>query len=134
MHADTQIGTAAAARTTISPRAAVLGVGLCIAVMLAVFWPTTVSMVDTWWRSATYQHCFFVIPIFMWLVWGERDWCFTPAFLDEFRTRFPAAEALRLPDAGHYVFEDAHERIVSHVRDFLAAHQATNRTAMPNEH
>ena len=73
MHADTQIGTAAAARTAFSPRAAVLGVGLCVAVVLAVFWPTTVSIVETWWRSATYQHCFFVIPIFMWLVWGQRN-------------------------------------------------------------
>ena len=73
MHADTQIGTAAAARTAFSPRAAVLGVGLCVAVVLAIFWPTTLSTFETWWRSATYQHCFFVIPIFMWLVWGQRD-------------------------------------------------------------
>lgn len=52
-------------------------------------------------------------------VWGERDWCFTPAFLEEFLARFPDAESLRLPDAGHYVFEDAHERIVPRVREFL---------------
>lgn len=56
----------------------------------------------------------------MLLVWGERDWCFTPAFLDEFQQRFPQAETLRLPDAGHYVFEDAPERILPRVREFLA--------------
>jgi haloalkane dehalogenase len=54
-------------------------------------------------------------------IWGERDWCFTPAFLDEFLERFPQAESFRLADAGHYVFEDAHERIVPRVREFLHA-------------
>jgi cis-3-alkyl-4-acyloxetan-2-one decarboxylase len=55
----------------------------------------------------------------MLFVWGERDWCFTRAFLEEFQRRFPQAETLRLPDAGHYVFEDAPERILPRVRDFL---------------
>jgi cis-3-alkyl-4-acyloxetan-2-one decarboxylase len=58
----------------------------------------------------------------MLLVWGERDWCFTTDFLREFEKRFPQAETLRLPDAGHYVFEDAGERLVPRVREFLAAH------------
>src|ERR1700685_3880837 len=53
------------------------------------------------------------------LVWGERDWCFTTEFLVEFQRRFPQAETLLLPDAGHYVFEDAHERIVPRVEAFL---------------
>jgi pimeloyl-ACP methyl ester carboxylesterase len=56
----------------------------------------------------------------MLLVWGERDWCFTTEFLDEFQRRFPHAETLRLPDAGHYVFEDAAEPIIARVREFLA--------------
>jgi cis-3-alkyl-4-acyloxetan-2-one decarboxylase len=56
----------------------------------------------------------------MLLVWGERDWCFTTEFLDEFQRRFPQAEALRLPDAGHYVFEDAAEPILARVKEFLA--------------
>lgn len=55
-------------------------------------------------------------------IWGERDWCFTPVFLDEFLERFPKAEVLRLPDAGHYVFEDAPERIIPRVREFLEKH------------
>lgn len=55
-------------------------------------------------------------------VWGERDWCFTTAFLDEFLRRFPRAETLRFPDAGHYVFEDAHERILPRLRQFLSDH------------
>jgi haloalkane dehalogenase len=64
----------------------------------------------------------------MLFVWGERDWCFTPPFLDEFLTRFPEAESLRLADAGHYVFEDAHERIIPRVREFLRAHPLSSST------
>lgn len=57
----------------------------------------------------------------MLFVWGERDWCFTTKFLDEFTQRFPQAEVFRIADAGHYVFEDAHERIVPRLREFFSA-------------
>ena len=53
------------------------------------------------------------------LIWGMRDWCFTPAFLERFIEFFPEAEVHRLADAGHYVVEDAFERIVPLVEDFL---------------
>jgi haloalkane dehalogenase len=56
----------------------------------------------------------------MLLVWGQRDWCFTTDFLSEFQRRFPQADTLLLPDAGHYVFEDAHERIIPRVEEFLS--------------
>ncbi len=56
------------------------------------------------------------------LIWGMRDWCFTPAMLDRFRAIFPLAETHRLEDAGHYVIEDAHERIVPIFVDFCARH------------
>lgn len=58
----------------------------------------------------------------MLLVWGMKDWCFTPAFLEEFERRFPNAESLRIADAGHYVFEDAWQRIVPRMREFLGTH------------
>lgn len=58
----------------------------------------------------------------MLFLWGMRDWCFTPAFLDEFLARFPQAEALRFSEAGHYVFEDAYEVIIPRLREFLTAH------------
>lgn len=61
----------------------------------------------------------------MLFVWGEKDWCFTTHFLDEFEQRFPKAETLRLPEAGHYVFEDAHEKIIPRVREFLKNGQPT---------
>ncbi|MGQ0634943.1 MAG: alpha/beta fold hydrolase [Planctomycetaceae bacterium] len=58
----------------------------------------------------------------MLFVWGLRDWCFTPEFLDEFLQRFPQAEALRLPEAGHYVLEDAHELALPRIAEFLERH------------
>lgn len=54
-------------------------------------------------------------------IWGMRDWCFTPYFLERFLEFFPHAEVHRLFDASHYVIEDAHERIVPLVERFLAA-------------
>lgn len=56
------------------------------------------------------------------LIWGERDWCFTPAFRQEFERRFPAAEVLRLEGSGHYVFEDAVEEIIARLRQFFGVH------------
>jgi haloalkane dehalogenase len=56
------------------------------------------------------------------ILWGERDFVFNDAFLAEWRRRLPHAEVHTFPDAGHYVLEDAHERIVPKVADFLARH------------
>lgn len=53
------------------------------------------------------------------LLWGEKDWCFTTHFRDEFQKRLPNAEVFSIPDAGHYVFEDAHEVIIPRMREFL---------------
>lgn len=56
----------------------------------------------------------------MQLIWGMKDWCFTPGqFLSEFRRRFPNAQSLELPNAGHYVFEDAAEEVLKQARQFL---------------
>jgi haloalkane dehalogenase len=53
------------------------------------------------------------------LIWGMRDWCFRPECLERFVKHWPQAEVHRLADCGHYVVEDAHERIVPLVRKFL---------------
>jgi len=52
-------------------------------------------------------------------IWGMQDWCFTSTCLDRFLAVFPDAEVHRLVDAGHYVIEDAHERIVPLVERFV---------------
>jgi haloalkane dehalogenase len=56
------------------------------------------------------------------LIWGERDWCFTPAFRRIFEVRLPKAESHPLKDAGHYVFEDEPEEVLKIIQAFLAAH------------
>lgn len=53
------------------------------------------------------------------MIWGMKDWCFTPECLERFMKHFPNADVHRLQDAGHYVVEDAHERIVPLVREFI---------------
>ena len=58
----------------------------------------------------------------MQLLWGLKDFVFDRAFFEEWRRRFPQAEAVAYPDAGHYVLEDAHERLVPAVRRFLDTH------------
>ncbi len=54
------------------------------------------------------------------LIWGMQDFCFTPAFLDQMKVRAPHAEVAALPDAAHYVVEDAHEQIVPRLTNWLA--------------
>lgn len=56
------------------------------------------------------------------LIWGMRDWCFTPDFLDRFLEFLPEAEVHRIPDAGHYLVEDAHEKIAPLIEDFMRRH------------
>lgn len=63
------------------------------------------------------------------MIWGMKDWCFRPSCLTRFETHFPQAEVHRLSDAGHYVVEDAHERIVPLLRDFLARHRLPREAA-----
>ena len=56
------------------------------------------------------------------LIWGMRDWCFTPKFLERFREFLPQADVCFLADAGHYVVEDAYEKIVPLLDDFAKRH------------
>jgi len=56
----------------------------------------------------------------MLICWGLRDFVFDHHFLSEWRRRFPDAEVNVFEDAGHYVLEDAGERIIAIVKAFLA--------------
>jgi haloalkane dehalogenase len=55
----------------------------------------------------------------MLLGWGMKDFCFTPAYLAEWRRRFPRAESQAFPNAGHYVLEDAGTELAPLVAEFL---------------
>lgn len=55
------------------------------------------------------------------ICWGARDPVFTVRdFLAEWQARFPQAEVHIFEDAGHYVVEDAHERIAPLLVKFVA--------------
>ncbi len=41
------------------------------------------------------------------LLWGMKDFCFTPDFLEGFQQRLPKAKVHPFSQAGHYVLEDA---------------------------
>ncbi len=56
------------------------------------------------------------------LLWGARDFCFTPAFLERWRRELPDAEVRVFPDAGHYLLEEASAEILPLLRGFLARH------------
>jgi cis-3-alkyl-4-acyloxetan-2-one decarboxylase len=66
------------------------------------------------------------------LIWGMRDWCFRPSCLDRFRQHWPEAEVHPQGDCGHYVVEDAHERIVPLIRAFLDQHPIDLEVASKN--
>jgi haloalkane dehalogenase len=55
------------------------------------------------------------------IVWAMKDPAFTPLFLDRWLETFPHARVVRLPDASHYLQEDAHERIVPELLRVLEA-------------
>jgi pimeloyl-ACP methyl ester carboxylesterase len=56
----------------------------------------------------------------MLIIWGAKDFCFTVQdFLKGWQERFPYAETVIMADAGHYVVEDAHERMVPLMLEFL---------------
>ena len=54
------------------------------------------------------------------ILWGERDWCFTPQFREEWQKRFPNAYVHRFNDAGHYLIEDEANGVISRIRDFAS--------------
>lgn len=53
------------------------------------------------------------------LVWGMRDWCFTPECLRRFQAVWPDAVATELADAGHWIVEDAPNEVESALRELL---------------
>jgi haloalkane dehalogenase len=54
------------------------------------------------------------------IMWAMKDIAFTPDMLDQLWLKtFPDAEVERIADAGHYLQEDAHERIVPALIEFL---------------
>jgi len=54
------------------------------------------------------------------IVWGQRDWCFTPRFRAQWQSRLPAAKVVPIADAGHLVTEEAPREVEAELRALLA--------------
>jgi len=55
----------------------------------------------------------------MLICWGDDDFCFTPTFRAEWERRFPDATVHAWTDVGHYVMEDAPDRLIAEMDAWL---------------
>ncbi len=55
----------------------------------------------------------------MLICWGEHDFVFDNDYLAEWQRRFPDAEVHAFSDAGHYLLEDAPDRVVAIIKKFF---------------
>ncbi len=53
------------------------------------------------------------------ICWGMQDFCFDEGYLNRWIGLLPQAKVHRFENAGHYVLEDAHEKILPLVKEFL---------------
>ncbi len=64
------------------------------------------------------------LPIFrnkpVLLIWGMKDWCFSPEFLKRFLQFYPEAEVRKIDEAGHYLLEDAPDQVIDAMEKFLS--------------
>ena len=58
------------------------------------------------------------------VIWGLKDPVFHRGYLEAWRRRFPGAEVHVLKDAGHWVVEEANDRVLPLMRTFLARTEA----------
>lgn len=56
------------------------------------------------------------------MVWGAKDFVFDDSFLYQWQQHFPKAQVHRLPEAGHFVVEDATDEIKCLMKDFISNH------------
>jgi pimeloyl-ACP methyl ester carboxylesterase len=54
------------------------------------------------------------------IIWGERDAWLDPAFARRLHELLPGSDLKLIPEAGHFVMEDAPEEVTRQLRDFFA--------------
>jgi exosortase A len=73
--------------------------GALLLALIGLYWNSVAAAVTVWWVSPTFSHCFLIIPVSAYLIWGKRHElaAMTPAV-------FPRALVLALPViAGSFV-------------------------------
>jgi len=58
------------------------------------------------------------------IAWGAKDFVFDEPFLRQWREHLPQAKVQLVPDAGHYVLEDAAEEVVPLIAEFVRSSHA----------
>ncbi len=53
------------------------------------------------------------------IAWGGKDFCFNDSFYKEWKERFPNAESIYYPDAGHYLLEDKKDEVNKRIATFF---------------
>ena len=54
------------------------------------------------------------------LLWGEKDWVFTPHFMTRFQEFFPEAAARSYPDCGHLLIEEKPGRVIEEIEAYFS--------------
>ncbi len=72
MHAEPQLKSQLVETGGSAPLRAFALVTICVAVVIAVFWPTFASMAAIWERSETFAHGYLIFPAFLWFAWQRR--------------------------------------------------------------
>ena len=57
------------------------------------------------------------------IVWGERDGWLEPAFGERLHASIPGSRFRKIPEAGHFVMEDAPEVVAAALDEFLSANR-----------
>jgi haloalkane dehalogenase len=81
---------------------------------LALGDPSWDAVVDIESKLGAFAHTPMLLP------WGMKDWVFDETFLNGWIRRFPLARVERFDDCGHFLLEDAPERLVPMISDFIA--------------
>ncbi|MFC7512398.1 alpha/beta fold hydrolase [Streptomyces thermocarboxydus] len=55
------------------------------------------------------------------ILWGAEDQWQPVHYAERLRDDIPGAELVVVPEADHFLMEDAPDRVVHEIRDFLAA-------------
>ncbi len=50
-----------------------LRLGIPLAAWLLIYYSSLINMIGVWNNSKTYEHCYLILPISLWLVWQEKD-------------------------------------------------------------